>query len=97
MTGDDIVISASVPKTELRPLLRWMDEEGFHRFADLDGTALLRFQQTTMERRSRAGSLVSGGTVRAHLMVLVYLYHYREELGDGVTSQRLQAPAGLDG
>ena len=70
--------------SHLRPLLRWMDQEGFHRFADLDGAALLRFQQTIRERRSRVGSLISGGTVRAHFMVLVYLYHYREELGDGV-------------
>ena len=46
--------------SHLRPLLRWMDQEGFHRFADLNVAALLRFQQTTRERKSRVGSSIAG-------------------------------------
>jgi len=41
--------------SHLRPLLRWMDQEGFSRFADLDPAAILRFQRTIMQRKGRLG------------------------------------------
>ena len=40
----------------LRKLLRWMDEEAFHRFSDLDSAALLRFQGDIIQRKNRTGA-----------------------------------------
>jgi integrase len=72
--------------SHLRLLLRWMDQEEILRFADLDAAALLRFQQTIMQRKGRIGSAITRGVARGHFMVLVCLYHFRDELGDGLRS-----------
>jgi integrase len=69
----------------LRKLLRWMDEEAFHRFSDLDSAALLRFQAEIVQRKNRTGAPVSPGTVQGFINLLVYLYRFREELDDALT------------
>lgn len=69
----------------LRGLLQWMDAEGFGRFADLDSTALLRFQRAVAGRRGRNRATIALTTVEKYLSVLVYLYHFREEIGDGLS------------
>ena len=68
----------------LRKLLRWMDEEAFHRFADLDSAALLRFQHDIIQRKNRTGAPVSPGTVQGFINLLVYLYRFRDELDDAL-------------
>jgi len=67
----------------LRGLLQWMDAEGCGRFADLDAAALLRFQRAIAQRTNKMGTTVASTTVQKYLSVLVYLYHFRVEIGDG--------------
>ena len=69
----------------LRGLLRWMDAEGFGRFADLDSAALLRFQGSIARRKNINGVTVSSSTVQQYLSVLVYLYRFRDELDDALS------------
>jgi hypothetical protein len=69
----------------LRKLLRWMDEEAFHRFSDLDSAALQRFQHDIIQRKNRTGAPVSAGTVQGFINLLVYLYHFRDELDDALS------------
>ena len=69
----------------LRHLLRWMDEEGFRRFADLDSAAVLQFRRAIAQREGHTGATVAGSTVRDHLTPLVYLHHFRDVLGDGLS------------
>ena len=69
----------------LRKLLRWMDEEAFGRFSDLDSTALLRFHGDIVQRKNRTGALVSPGTVQGFINLLVYLYRFRDELDDALS------------
>jgi integrase len=69
----------------LRQLLRWMDAEGFRRFNDLDSAALLGFQHAITQRKGRIGPKISATGVQHHLNVLVYLYHHRDALGDGLS------------
>jgi hypothetical protein len=68
----------------LRALVRWMDAEGFSRFADLDANALLRFQRAIEQRTNQKGAPVARTTVQKYLDLLVYLHHYRPEIGDGL-------------
>lgn len=68
----------------LRMLLRWMIEEGFPRFADLDEVALHRFRHHLASRRGRRTRLLAPATMQLPLRVLVYLHRYRDELGDGL-------------
>jgi integrase len=68
----------------LRELVRWMDREGFARFVDLDSTALLQFQRSLRGRRGEAGATLAPSTVQKYLHLLVYLYRFREEIGDGL-------------
>jgi integrase len=68
----------------LRELLRWMDQEGFGRFADLDATALLQFQRSIRNRRGVRSSTLASTTVQKYLYLLTYLYRFRDELGDGL-------------
>ena len=68
----------------LRPLLRWMDREGYARFAELDIEAVLRFRHTLAERRGRRGAYLLPITLTSHFEVLSYLYRLRDELGDGL-------------
>jgi integrase len=69
----------------LRKLLRWMDEEAFRRFADLDSAALVRFQCDIVQRKNRTGAPVSPSTVQGFINLLVYLYRFRDELGDALS------------
>ena len=69
----------------VRPLIQWMDNEGFERFSDLDATTLRRYERGVRERKGRTGDRIERNTARNHFKVLVYLYRFREELGDGLT------------
>jgi len=68
----------------LRILIRWMDEHRFSRFADLDATALERFQLALAQRRNPNGRTLAPTTIQKYLHMLVYLYRYRAEIGDGL-------------
>jgi len=69
----------------LRILLRWMIEEGFARFADLDEVALQRYRHQIASRRGRNARLLTPASQQLAIRVLVYLHRYRAELGDGLT------------
>jgi integrase len=71
----------------LRTLLRWMDQEGLSRFEDLDRAALRQYEHAIRERQGRGGEQIRRNTVRDHLKVLVYLHHFRDELGDGLPEE----------
>ena len=68
----------------LRPLLRWMDQEGFDRFAELNADAVLRYRYVVAQRRGRQNAHILPITQINHLSVLAELYHLRDELGDGL-------------
>lgn len=68
----------------LRLLVRWMDQEGFTRFTDLDATALLQFQRWLTERRGRARPTPAAATVQRYLYLLTYLYRFRNDIDDGL-------------
>lgn len=68
----------------LRQLLRWMDQAGFSRFADLDATALLQFQRSLTDRPGIARAALAPATVQKYLYLLTYLYRFRDELDDGL-------------
>jgi integrase len=69
----------------LRELLRWMEGEGYSRFADLDASALLRFQRSIEQRTNQKGAPLARTTVQKYLDLLVYLRRFRTEIGDGLT------------
>ncbi len=68
----------------LRFLVRWMDQEGLSRFAELDATALLQFQHWLAELPMARGPLRSASTVQRHLYLFTYLHRFRMELDDGL-------------
>lgn len=71
----------------LRVLLRWMNEEGFSRFSELDDQAIDRFIRFLAQRPLRYRSdakLRSRHTLMTHLTVFIYLHRYRELIGDGL-------------
>jgi integrase len=68
----------------LRELLRWMDEAGYTRFADLDATALLQFQRSLSDRPGIARTALAPMTLQKYLYLLIYLYRFRHELDDGL-------------
>lgn len=68
----------------LRPLLRWMDQEGFDRFAELDADAVRRYRCVIAQRRGRRNAHILPITQINHLSVLAELYHLRDELGDAL-------------
>ena len=65
-------------------LVRWMDQEAFTRFADLDATALLQFQRWLAERPMLGRPARSAATVQRHLYLLTYLYRFRDDMDDGL-------------
>jgi len=69
----------------LRMLLRWMIEEGYTRFADLDEVALQRYRHHVASRPGRNARLLTPAGQELSIRVLVYLHRYRAELGDGLT------------
>ena len=68
----------------LRMLIRWMDERHVTRFADLDAPALKRFQLSLAQRRNSKGRTLAPTTIQKYLHMLLYLYRYRAEIGDGL-------------
>jgi integrase len=68
----------------LRFLVRWMDQEGLARFADLDAPALLQFQRWLTELPMARPSKRSAATIQRHLYLFTYLYRFRGELDDGL-------------
>jgi integrase len=69
----------------LRILIRWMEAHGYPRFSDLDAAALRRFQRALTERYTCRGGRLAPTTVQKYLYMLVYLYRYRREVGDGLS------------
>jgi integrase len=69
----------------LRGLVRWMEPEGFSRFGDLDASALRRFQLSIERRTNQQGRRLARATVQKYLDLLVYMYRYRLDIGDGLT------------
>ncbi|GAY19622.1 MULTISPECIES: hypothetical protein [Sphingobium] len=61
--------------TGLRLLIRWMADQGYRRFADLDRVASERFMAAMAERRNPRGELVAAGTLDHYrsLLILIYL------------------------
>ena len=68
----------------LRLFLRWMDKEGFGRFAEVDADAVLRYRHAVGQRPSRRRASILPATQLTHLSVLAHLYYLRDELGDGL-------------
>ncbi len=68
----------------LRELVRWMDQAGFARFADLDAPALLQFQRLLTERPGIARAALAPSTVQQYLYLFTYLYRFRNNLSDGL-------------
>ena len=68
----------------LRQLLRWMDRAGVSSFADLDATAVLQFQRAIAKRAGIAGDTIANSTVQKYLYLFMYLYRFRNEIGDGL-------------
>ena len=68
----------------LRPLLQWMDQEGYRRFVELDCEAILRFRHAVGERRGHGGAFVLPNTLSSLFEALASIYHLRDELGDGL-------------
>jgi integrase len=68
----------------LRELVRWMDQAGFVRFADLDAAALLQFQHSLTERPGIARAALAPATVQKYLYLFTYLYRFRNHLSDGL-------------
>ncbi len=69
---------------QLRLLVRWMAQEGLTRFADIDSGALLRFRRSIANRQRRDGHRVAPSTVERSVRLLMYLYRYRTDVGDGL-------------
>ena len=69
----------------LRLLVRWMDMQGFSRFADLDRPALLQFQHWLTESPTSRHSARLASTVQRHLALFNYLFRCHAELGDGLS------------
>jgi integrase len=71
----------------LRALIRWMTEQGFHCFADLDKTAIRDFTLVVASRPGRrAGSTIGRSTLEQYLHVLVYLFQHRGTIEDSLKS-----------
>lgn len=70
--------------SRLRPLLMWMDREGYSRFEQLDIEAVLKFRQVLAQRKGSRGGYLSPITLTGHYEVLSYLHRLRDELGDGL-------------
>jgi len=66
-------------------LVRWMEPEGFSRFADLNASALRRFQLSIERRTNQQGARLARTTVQKYLDLLVYMHRYRADIGDGLT------------
>ena len=68
----------------VRPLITWMDREGYSRFEQLDIEAILRYRRVLAEPiLGRGHSRAPAGLTR-YYEVLSYLYRLRDELGDGL-------------
>ena len=71
----------------LRALIRWMTEQGFHCFADLDKTAIRDFTLVVARRPGRRpGSTIGRSTLEQYLHVLVHLFQHRGTIEDSLKS-----------
>ncbi len=68
----------------LRELVRWMEQAGIGRFADLDGEALLQFQRALAERPGIGRAALSPATLQKYLYLLIYLYRARGDIDDAL-------------
>ncbi|BCF95199.1 hypothetical protein [Paraburkholderia largidicola] len=68
----------------LRTLVRWMEQTGYKRFADLDATALWQFQRSIVQRPGVQRNALAPSTVRSYLDALSYLHRFRDQLDDGL-------------
>ena len=68
----------------LRELLRWMDQAGFTRFADLDAHGAVAVPALAHERPGIARAALAPTTVQKYLYLLTYLYRFRNDLDDGL-------------
>ena len=61
--------------TGLRLLIRWMADQGYRRFAELDRKASERFMETVAQRRNPKGEPLAAGTLHHYrsLLMLIYL------------------------
>jgi integrase len=66
----------------LRPLIRWMAEQGYARLADLDREAAERFLATVAARRGRNGAGLAPATLHGYGQILETLYEQRDKLPD---------------
>jgi integrase len=69
----------------LRMLIRFMEMRGFERFSQIDAPALRHFQRWISERRNHSGRTLAPTTIQKYLYMLLYLYRYRLEIGDGLS------------
>lgn len=69
----------------LRALLRWMEDAGVSRFADLDATAVRQFQRAIANRPGIGANALAKSTVLKYLYLFAYLYRYRDDIDDGLT------------
>jgi hypothetical protein len=72
---------ASVFK-QLRLLIRWMVEQRYTRFADLDRDATQRFLASVAERCGRRGKPLAPTTMDQYRRILLTLYQQRNKLPD---------------
>lgn len=68
----------------LRELVRWMEQAGIGRFADLDGEALLQFQRALAGRPGIGRATLSPATLQKYLYLLIYLYRARGDIDDAL-------------
>ena len=70
-----------------------MDQAGFTRFADLDATALLRFQRSLAQRPGTRRDALAPTTVQKYLYLLTYLHRFCDELDDGLRIDPFPGPS----
>jgi len=69
----------------LRMLIRFMQARSIRRFASLDASRLREFQRSVGVRAGRSRRSLAPTTVQKYLYMLVYLYRYSREIGDGLS------------
>lgn len=69
---------------QLRELVRWMEQAGIRRFADLDGEALLQFQRALAGRPGIGRASLAPATLQKYMYLLIYLYRARGDIDDAL-------------
>ena len=68
----------------LRTLIRWMIQERFQRFADLDATGIADFTRAIRRRRGYTGPTIARETLSHYYTVLAGLYRHRSTVSDAL-------------